>query len=208
MLYINCELNDHPVKAFVDSGAQKTIMSPTLAEQVGITHLIDERFTGVAKGVGVARILGIIHNAKLKIGNNFFTTTISVVEKQELDLILGLDMLKRHQVILDLKDNLLRIGDEKVPFLAEFEIPKKKRELDESEIKELNGGGKGKASESSKPVPATTKPTTVTGPSSSSSAYPESTIQDLMNLGFSRIEVISALDAADGDPSVAASLLF
>lgn len=52
MLYINCSINNHPLQAFVDSGAQMTIMSKRTAQRVGILHLVDTRFAGVAIGVG------------------------------------------------------------------------------------------------------------------------------------------------------------
>lgn len=125
MLYINCKVNGHPVKAFIDSGAQTTIMSSACATRVNITRLIDTRWAGIAKGVGVQRIIGRIHMVQMAIENDFLTTSFSVLEEQPMDMLLGLDMLKRHQCCIDLQKNVLKIGTTgtETPFLAEADLP-------------------------------------------------------------------------------------
>jgi len=69
MLFINIEINKQNITALVDTGAQTTIISQDLAEKCGLFNLCDTRYSGIAKGVGTSKILGVVHAAQIKVGN-------------------------------------------------------------------------------------------------------------------------------------------
>ena len=133
MLYVNMEINGVSFSAFVDSGAQMTIMSAAFAEKLSLRHLVDERFAGVAVGVGSAKILGKVHLAPMRINGKFLPVSITVMDDKvglgdkNMDFLLGLDMLKRHRMSVDLAQSALTFVMDGAlvvaPFLAEFQLP-------------------------------------------------------------------------------------
>ncbi|XP_044017934.1 protein DDI1 homolog 2 isoform X1 [Aphidius gifuensis] len=220
MLYINCKVNGFPVKAFIDSGAQTTIMSAACAERCHIMRLVDSRWSGVAKGVGVQRIIGRIHMVQIQIGNDHLTTSFSVLEEQPMDMLLGLDMLKRHQCCIDLRKNVLTIGTTgtETTFLTEGELPECARlsgnndTLDDQdyqkvledsakEAKKLRQQQEGASSSTSD---TSSNPDTTISPND---PFTESNVKAIETLGFSRIEVIAELRRFNGDSMQATAAL-
>ncbi|CAF1025931.1 unnamed protein product [Adineta steineri] len=196
MLYINCKVNGHVVKAFVDSGAQMTIMSQACAERCGIMRLVDRRFSGIAKGVGTQKILGRIHLAQLEIEKHYFATSLSVLEDQPMDMLLGLDMLRRHQCVLDLHKNVLRIANAvETSFLSESDLPTHAKlsgnlpdDIEDNElIKSADNHHQQNRSEQ-----------TVTT-SSTSSTFSEDSIKHITKSGFTREQAIDELKTTNGD---------
>ncbi|KAF8952170.1 DNA damage-inducible protein 1 [Haplosporangium bisporale] len=230
MLYIDVEVNGHPVKAFVDSGAQATIMSPECAEACGIMRLVDRRFAGIARGVGVAKILGRVHSAQIRVGKDLFLAcSFTIMEGKGVDLLFGLDMLKRHQASIDLKKDALIINGTEIRFLSEHELPSSAKETSELTPDELASIGQAPApptetssSSSSSapsnlpvapapaPVPAAAPVVAVapSRPTPATPSYPPADIKTLTDLGASQAEAINALQAAEGNVELAANILF
>ncbi|KAI3625091.1 hypothetical protein CBS9595_000452 [Malassezia furfur] len=214
MLYVDLKVNGHPVKAFVDSGAQATIISPECAERCGIMRLLDKRFSGVAKGVGTAKILGRVHSTQIQLGGDLFLPcAFTVLEGSSVDMLFGLDMLKRYQANIDLQKNALVIHEKVIPFLAEHELPKNHLTDPEhessSESKKAeeqlstSKGGTGLHQQPTAPTSAQSQPH-----AAKASTWSDEAITTLTNLGIDRNLAVQLLNASDGNTDIAASIYF
>ncbi|KAK2956219.1 putative DNA damage-inducible protein 1 [Blattamonas nauphoetae] len=193
MLYIPVEINGRPVQVFVDSGAQITVISRTLCDHCGIGHLIDKSVKGRAVGVGTAESVGRIHAVPLKIGTKLYTTSFMVLEGGPVDCLLGLDMLRRHRCVIDLDQNVIRIGGESLPFLTEQQT--KTSMLDE---KTPLGYTPDPPVAQKKSAPINLIPQLT---------YSEQNLQSLLDMGVDRDRAIQALTAANDNLDAAIDLI-
>lgn len=210
-------------------------MSAAAAERCNIQRLVDKRWAGVAKGVGVQKIIGRIHMVQIQIEDVFLTSSFSVLEEQPMDMLLGLDMLKRHQCTIDLRENCLHIGttQTKTRFLNENELPdcarltasspeeeqklieqsrKIQEELDMKEVLERSRQEAGGASTSAQSSSSSTSQSTTTTNAATTvlptDKFSESDVQEIVKLGFSREQVIVELRSFNGNKTQATAALF
>ena len=236
MLYIDIKVHGKAMQAFVDSGAQSTILSKKCAEKLGIMRLADIRFSGQVVGVGTDNIVGRIHAINLEIGGNFYDCSIYVIENAKIDMLFGLDMLKRHQCCIDLHKNVLTLnaGQFSVPFLSDAQIHRdgdeefmdvdkvKNQNVEEKKVEEKKVEEKKveekkvevkKVEEKKVEEKKTEAPSLNAGniarPTPASNSHPwEEKIMKIVKLGYSRDDALRALTSFNGNEDMAASYLF
>ncbi|KAL4449294.1 hypothetical protein ABPG74_015676 [Tetrahymena malaccensis] len=207
MLYIDCVINDHPIQAFVDTGAKSTSMSKACAERCGLMRLVDKRFSGMAIGVGTGKIIGRIHKYAIQILDKRFECSFTILEAINLDFLLGLDNLRRFQCNVNLRDNTLNfwLGDSelKVPFLHEKDIKKTVSIEQEQALFDEEQ----KRNQEQPPLSMQRQSSSSSQIIGGTVGFREDDIEKLINLGATREQAINALKAAGGNVELAASIL-
>lgn len=166
---------------------------------------------------------------QIQIGNDHLTTSFCVLEEQKMDMLLGLDMLKRHQCCIDLKQNVLKIGTTgtETPFLAEGDLPECARlsgnSDDPSDDRDLQRALEDSSREAKKQRQqsdgqGSSNPPGGSVSSSRSTAlettvfshdlFTDETVKELEALGFTRAQVIAELRRFNGDKTQATAALF
>lgn len=153
MLYIKVHIEQCPIIAFVDTGAQMSILTMSAARRCGyvlkkemmscldlprvhhkltfflfsLVDLVDKRFGGIAKGIGSAPIVGRIHSCPLQLSHTLhLASSLTIIERlhtpdpqntiqdvvlhqqqnqheeEPFDMILGLDLMRRFAVRIEL----------------------------------------------------------------------------------------------------------
>lgn len=111
MCYVPCVMgNGICVEMMVDTGAESSVISMSLARELGLANNIDRREQGVAAGVGRAKIVGKIHNAIVTLGQVEFRMEFIVLDISDKLLLLGLDQMRKYKCIVNLEKDCLVFG--------------------------------------------------------------------------------------------------
>jgi len=116
------------LQTFVDTGAQVSVLSVEAAEQAGLLQMMDRRYAGQAMGVGRCRVLGRLPAGCLVLYLNgepiSRSPAITILEHTHdgVDLLLGLDFLRDHGAIMNLRSGEMTLLEED-PNKREVSIP-------------------------------------------------------------------------------------
>lgn len=107
MLRLDIKIRDKGFKALVDTGACETIMSLSCAKKLGLARYIDTKMNKIYAGVGEQRSLGKLYNIDVIIDKYLITCNFTIMETFGDDVLIGLDTMKSHGILLDMRNNCM-----------------------------------------------------------------------------------------------------
>lgn len=216
MLYVKISLNGYEMPAFIDTGAQRSLITPELCKKCDLTHLVDTRFKMNAKGVGEKQSDGRIHSVPMMVNGESFATSLTVLAMDGMGLLIGLDWMKRFRVKIDLDKNGIFMGETFVEFLNEWEVRNlqaKNGILTHEQLSMLTTGSEPTKTTSAPeaapaPAPALQAPSKPQGPVEALTPEKQQKINSLVEMGFDSSQSLQALQQCGWNVDMAAGLLF
>ena len=117
MLYIKGKINKKEINIFIDTGAQVSVMSLSMARELGVDFLIDHFCEGKLVGVGSKDMSGKIHYLDIQIDNFNLPCGFTIIDNDDINIMLGLNSMLSMGCILDLKNKKMIFNNYEVKFL-------------------------------------------------------------------------------------------
>jgi hypothetical protein len=100
-------LNEHPVIILFDSGASHDFINSTYAKKVMLSMVATEAPYVISTPESRVDADRIIRKAPLELARRVFSTDLTILEGQGLDVILGMSWMKLHKAVLDIAGRLI-----------------------------------------------------------------------------------------------------
>ena len=115
-------MNGCRIQAYIDCGSQRPCMFMKCAKRCGLSHLIDSSCRmDVLTASGIQNNVALVHFYLVKTATDELLTSFEIMNHIEDDIIIGLDLLKRYNCTMDLKNPFefaLWDGDKRKPSSA------------------------------------------------------------------------------------------
>jgi predicted aspartyl protease len=103
-------LYEYPIIILFDSGASHNFLSLTCAQKAGVTLYATQVPYSISTPGGRVVTNQMAYKIPLELVGRVFSTTLIILEGQWIDIILGMNWMKMHQVVLDISARLVHLN--------------------------------------------------------------------------------------------------
>jgi predicted aspartyl protease len=103
-------LYEYPIIILFDSGASHNFLSLACAQKAGVTLYATQVPYSINTPGGRVVVNQIAYKILLELVERVFSTTLIILEGQGIDIILGMNWMKMHQVVLDISARLVHLN--------------------------------------------------------------------------------------------------
>jgi hypothetical protein len=107
-------LNEHPIIILFDSRALHDFISSTCVKKVMLSMVATEAPYMISTLRGRVDADQIVRKAPLELSGRVFSTDLTILKGQGLDVILGMSWMKLHRAVLDIASRLVHLDSPRV----------------------------------------------------------------------------------------------
>lgn len=111
LIYLKGHINGHEIYFLIDTGAETSVIPANMVQACGLENIMDNNYSGVMKGVGVANVLGKVHYVEVILECGLYPCSFYVCSNNNLPPILGIDMMHNLGISIDFKKKQIKFDN-------------------------------------------------------------------------------------------------